>query len=244
MNFHITPTQSLTDNEFEALEDFLMSEATPKQCMDTSIIDGFFAAIALNPIIITPSQWLPWIWDMENGKESPKFSSREEASCINDYLLRYYNMVSQSIAEGWFLPLFMEVEQQDGSEFFDATGWCMGFMLGVSIFVDPWKPIMENHFELIAPMGLLGTDKGMELLENSNDIKRATKEAYEAIPDAIDDLYAYFTAHPHTLGSKHSISMERRVPFQRGEKKAGRNDLCPCGSGKKYKKCCGGKTLH
>nr|WP_298485451.1 SEC-C metal-binding domain-containing protein [uncultured Ruminococcus sp.] len=23
------------------------------------------------------------------------------------------------------------------------------------------------------------------------------------------------------------------------EKKVGRNDPCPCGSGKKYKKCCG-----
>ena len=27
----------------------------------------------------------------------------------------------------------------------------------------------------------------------------------------------------------------------RGVKKIGRNDLCPCGSGKKYKKCCGAK---
>lgn len=26
------------------------------------------------------------------------------------------------------------------------------------------------------------------------------------------------------------------------EKKIGRNDPCPCGSGKKYKKCCGAKT--
>ena len=25
----------------------------------------------------------------------------------------------------------------------------------------------------------------------------------------------------------------------RAEEKVGRNDLCPCGSGKKYKKCCG-----
>ena len=25
----------------------------------------------------------------------------------------------------------------------------------------------------------------------------------------------------------------------RKEKKVGRNDPCPCGSGKKYKKCCG-----
>ncbi|MGB4418274.1 MAG: SEC-C metal-binding domain-containing protein [Bacillota bacterium] len=26
---------------------------------------------------------------------------------------------------------------------------------------------------------------------------------------------------------------------QRRVKKVGRNDPCPCGSGKKYKKCCG-----
>jgi SEC-C motif domain protein len=28
-------------------------------------------------------------------------------------------------------------------------------------------------------------------------------------------------------------------PFRRDQPKIGRNDLCPCGSGKKYKKCCG-----
>lgn len=27
--------------------------------------------------------------------------------------------------------------------------------------------------------------------------------------------------------------------FMGGETKVGRNDPCPCGSGKKYKKCCG-----
>jgi uncharacterized protein len=26
--------------------------------------------------------------------------------------------------------------------------------------------------------------------------------------------------------------------------KIGRNDPCPCGSGKKFKQCCGGTTLH
>ncbi|MBU1726771.1 MAG: SEC-C domain-containing protein [Candidatus Omnitrophica bacterium] len=28
-------------------------------------------------------------------------------------------------------------------------------------------------------------------------------------------------------------------PFQASQEKIGRNDPCPCGSGKKYKKCCG-----
>ena len=30
----------------------------------------------------------------------------------------------------------------------------------------------------------------------------------------------------------------KQVPFQRLKKKTGRNEFCPCGSGKKFKKCC------
>jgi preprotein translocase subunit SecA len=33
---------------------------------------------------------------------------------------------------------------------------------------------------------------------------------------------------------------ERKKPVKRAQKKVGRNAPCPCGSGKKYKKCCGG----
>ncbi len=32
------------------------------------------------------------------------------------------------------------------------------------------------------------------------------------------------------------------IPFQRVTKKVGRNEPCPCGSGKKYKKCCLNKS--
>lgn len=35
------------------------------------------------------------------------------------------------------------------------------------------------------------------------------------------------------------MGMEVDMPYQRESKKIGRNDPCPCGSGKKYKKCCG-----
>ena len=31
---------------------------------------------------------------------------------------------------------------------------------------------------------------------------------------------------------------------QRPARKTGRNDPCPCGSGKKYKKCCGGAAVN
>ncbi|MGE4565433.1 MAG: SEC-C metal-binding domain-containing protein, partial [Victivallaceae bacterium] len=35
------------------------------------------------------------------------------------------------------------------------------------------------------------------------------------------------------------ISTEIPITFRRVDPKVGRNDDCPCGSGRKYKKCCG-----
>jgi preprotein translocase subunit SecA len=40
------------------------------------------------------------------------------------------------------------------------------------------------------------------------------------------------------IGAGGPVEVERK-PMQRVEDKIGRNALCPCGSGKKYKKCCG-----
>jgi len=44
---------------------------------------------------------------------------------------------------------------------------------------------------------------------------------------------------PWEQGSQPQRPMQKIVPIRRDEPKVGRNDLCPCGSGKKYKKCHG-----
>jgi preprotein translocase subunit SecA len=41
------------------------------------------------------------------------------------------------------------------------------------------------------------------------------------------------------IGGGETGAQEERKPVQRTEDKIGRNAPCPCGSGKKYKKCCG-----
>ena len=43
---------------------------------------------------------------------------------------------------------------------------------------------------------------------------------------------------PEELGT-HKIYMQKKEPVVRKTEKVGRNEPCPCGSGKKYKKCCG-----
>ena len=40
------------------------------------------------------------------------------------------------------------------------------------------------------------------------------------------------------VASGGSTEPEQKQPVRKGQK-VGRNDPCPCGSGKKYKKCCG-----
>lgn len=42
--------------------------------------------------------------------------------------------------------------------------------------------------------------------------------------------------HVHGPGCNHHH--EAKIPIVRQGAKIGRNDPCPCGSGKKYKKCC------
>ncbi len=59
-----------------------------------------------------------------------------------------------------------------------------------------------------------------------------------AEPEKIDELRKpqeqdFFLSHGEDAPA-------RKQPVQRAEKKIGRNAPCPCGSGKKYKKCCGG----
>ena len=230
--------RALSDEEFDELDTFLMSESLSEEAMDLSALDGFFAAIALNPEFILPSQWLPWVWDMEAGEESPAFASAAEAELISGLLLRHYNSVQEMIGEGRFAPLMYTLAQEDGSEFYDAEGWCMGFMLGVDLFQDTWLPILEEHSEWLAPIQLLGTEEGWGELEAMHpdlaDQRPAIRAAYETIPAMVEAIYLYFLPRRQAASQERVTATLRRV----GDK-IGRNDPCPCGSGKKFKKCHG-----
>lgn len=246
----MNPTLPLSDAEIDELDDFLMSEGMPENSMDISTLDGFFAALVLNPDIIMPSEYLPWIWDMEEGEDAPAFASLEQANHILELIMRYYNGVLTAIGNDDFAPLFYTLAQEDDSEFFDAEGWCMGFMHGVFLFVDPWKEIFEKHPEFLAPMVLLGTQQGWDTLEKSGDNKQATQDAYESIADTVALLYDHFREQREAATRKRLSRPGRhpsglQIEATSMSVKVARNEECPCGSGKKFKKCCGAPpTLH
>jgi uncharacterized protein YecA (UPF0149 family) len=85
-----------------------------------------------------------------------------------------------------------------------------------------------------------------KMSEPSKNKKMATNTAnvalfYEACKKAEEAIAndKYGTVHGHVVGSDNGVDQDRLVGTK-GEK-FGRNDQCPCNSGKKVKKCC--KTL-
>lgn len=240
----MNPIQVLNAAEIDELDDFLMSDETSESCMDLPSLDGFFAALILNPRLIMPSEYLPWIWDMDEGEEMPSFSSVEQANQIMGLVMRYYNEVLEAIGNDQFSPLFYTLLQEDGSEFFDADGWAEGFMCGVYLFKEPWTEIFEKQPILLAPMVLLGTEAGWALLDKSPDPKQATRDAYEHIAESVSLLFDYFAEQRESQMQQRKVLSEGvRVPAT--SFKLGRNEVCPCGSGLKYKKCCGAPpTVH
>jgi tetratricopeptide (TPR) repeat protein len=67
----------------------------------------------------------------------------------------------------------------------------------------------------------------------------------EMLEDFFENYCDFYNETAENLGLKVARlhpPRERIMDAETGKKKVGRNDPCPCGSGKKYKKCCLGKV--
>lgn len=88
-----------------------------------------------------------------------------------------------------------------------------------------------------------GATHALKILADSA-LRRETREQFERMkregvdPSNAAVRQAWIRAHRKDLRRLQG----KAPPLVRPEPKIGRNDLCPCGSGKKYKKCCGGSS--
>jgi hypothetical protein len=64
-------------------------------------------------------------------------------------------------------------------------------------------------------------------------------ECFSFTSDRIALMKATSSGQGKVLSGQNSFSLGGQKPICRDAPKTGRNDPCPCGSGKKYKKCCG-----
>jgi uncharacterized protein len=222
--------QPLSDKEFNDLDQYLLSDRTGEDAMTMDTLHGYLTAIAIGPETIMPAEWLHKVW----GEHPPKFKNDKEEERIVNLVMRFMNevLVTFEVAPKEFEPLFVEHEI-DGERLIDAEAWCWGFWEGMELRPGSWDAIYDSEqADLMRPIYLLGADEiEEEELPLVEDPKSAHKLALEV--EANLPLIQRFWVPLR----KPAVTTQVRE-----EPKVGRNDDCPCGSGKKYKKCHGAES--
>jgi uncharacterized protein len=221
------PLGALTSEMIEELHEFLLSDQTPDDCMLVTDLDGFLAGVVIGPELIMPSEWMPVIW---HG-EQPDFRSLEQAERIMGIVMTRYNEIIRSLDDepSTFAPILDEAP--DGRPL--AADWAEGFMDALGLCPDAWEPLFEDKATtlLMGPILAQLHDKdGKSLIDGSvEEQQKIRAEGAEALPHVVKKIYDFWKAQ------------RRPAPVVRGPagKKVGRNEPCPCGCGRKYKRCCG-----
>ena len=212
--------------DLDVLEQFLLSDAAPENCMGLSDLDGFLTGLLVGPDLIMPSEWLPHIW----GGEDPVFETTEEAQAILGAIMGRYNEIAQSLDShpDDLAPIYWE-HDENGPVI--AADWAEGFLEAIDMRTDAWLPLIrdkEAGVLLMPILALCGDMDGLSLLPLDAETKAEfLAEAPEMIPVRVFGIASYWRDR---MGYSSPI---------RNPPKPGRNDRCPCGSGRKYKRCCG-----
>jgi uncharacterized protein len=96
MGLAMRPIKSgpLTNREIKELDAFLLANDSLENAMDVSTLDGFLCAVVSGPKVVMPSEWMRWIWDMDEGEQSPEFASEKQAQRILSLLIRHANDIA------------------------------------------------------------------------------------------------------------------------------------------------------
>ncbi len=191
---------------------------------NSSELDGFFSALACSPNHIMAAQWLSTLWGGED--KTPRWKKRSEYEEFNDIIFTFYNHVMEGMQNENYHALFL-VEEEDGEEYTIVSSWCEGFMRGIALWGELTSAEDINILEKsLQPIRLFTTGQDNDLLDSLSE-EQINQSGLDIEP-AAKTLYLHFLKQ----------RQQAKKPIQRETPKVGRNAPCPCGSGKKYKKCC------
>jgi uncharacterized protein len=231
----ILANDPLTDAELDRLGEFLAA-CEGGDAMNVEELDGFFAALVAGPEIVVPSEYLPEVFGGET--DAHEFDSIEEANDILALLMRHWNDIAATLSGGEvYVPILLEDERgvQNGND------WARGFMRGVDMCHGGWAELIadEDRGGCMVPALMLYHEHDPDPEMRPEPIGAEQRETViDHMAAGLIGAYRYFREHGRSdLGT-------RATEPRNTKSKIGRNDPCPCGSGKKYKRCCGGLTIN
>jgi uncharacterized protein len=230
-----------TDEELDRLDAAFMELPEDNDPMILTEFDGFCAGLIICPEMIAPSVWLPEVWGPGGA---PEFKDLSEMQAVLDLIMAHYNRVAGLLMmQGEYYPV-MDEDRRNGDILWEF--WMMGFAAAMRLRPEAWAAIGRS--------GNARAIKAFKQMENLADIAvgfsegkrpkagKLIKQAPNLIPALVEDLNHFAKSQP--LGPPSGFPLAANMTTAPvSVPKVGRNDPCPCGSGKKFKKCCGAGGL-
>lgn len=229
----MTPLSHEELGELGELESFLLN-LDAEETMTLDRLDGFLHALAIGPETVMPNQWLPKVWGQEEGAMLPPVDDMDQVNHLLGLVMRHFN----SIVSGFehsppvLAPYWPTCHSADAGEFEDAEMWAYGFAEGISLRQSAWHPLFDHPDgqRWYRPIGLLGS---VDFSADQDTLTR-TPAQRAALAAQIEESLARI--HAFWLPLRQAVGERQQAQGMRA--KVGRNEPCPCGSGKKFKKCC------
>jgi uncharacterized protein len=231
-----TKPDPLSDTELDRLGAFLRG-CKSGRAMGLEELDGFFAALIAGPETVMPSEYNREVF---GGKMSDtcEFSSLEEANEILGLMMRHWNTIAGTLfKEEVYVPLLLEDEHGVAH----GNDWARGFMRGMEMRHDGWAELVndeENGGWLIPMMMLYHEHDEAPEMRPGPITPEKREDIITHMAAGLVGAYRYFRQQGEVGAGTNTTEPRPRTS------KVGRNDPCPCGSGKKYKRCCGGATVN
>jgi uncharacterized protein len=217
--------------DFKELAAFLDSEDAPEDWMPAAVLDGYLAGVAASPETMYPSTWLPKIWG-----DTP-FQPEDQAHWMLAAVMNRFNYINRFVRGESPGPLWPRLDKHsDGRP--DVRGWAIGFVKAISLQPEAWRPLFHHQKAgyLLAPFFsyIRQYDANGDVAKTIADAPEDVRESYLAklLPDIVRTIHLFWIEGP----SAFAVSGSEGQPHRR---KVGRNEPCPCGSGRKAKRCCG-----
>ena len=218
----------LTEADLDRLEELLEHEVFKGEAMRLDEAQAVICAVVSGPEPIPPTVWLPEVLGEGMTAEDPAVAE------VCELLMRLNNdLAAALLADETIAPVLYPLDET--CEDYDYAAWADSYVFGAGLAGD-WYELAGKHAddlsELLEPLFLLNgmlkedAEKNGERWFPPTEEARLVADIQENLPVIVQTLYNFWRA-------------KRQGTVQREAPKTGRNDPCPCGSGKKFKQCCG-----
>jgi uncharacterized protein len=236
----MTAAKELTDADIQELDELLALVPAPYETLDAVLLDGYLCGVLVQPVMLTPEAWLPPIFGSQDALEPGDTWPADKHQRLLALIQRRFDELLRGMLEdGWFDPLIPLPEDDDGQPLtgdaaFEGLGyWVAGFEWALANFTQLEEASLSGVPDLLDSIWrhLPDQDEAQQLMTTALNEEHPLKTLDSAIEALVFDVVDLAE-----IGTAERIKVTTVV---REQPKVGRNDVCPCGSGKKYKACHG-----